>query len=552
LLKPGGQCGIVIPSGIYTDLGSKQLREMLFGETRISGLFGFENRRMIFEGVDSRFKFVVLTFEKGGETETFPTAFMRYDVAELERFPRYGALDISVELIRQLAPDSISIMEFKNEVDVRIAQKMRKFPLLGEKLENTWNLVLGNEFHMTNDSALFKTKQGAGCLPLYEGKMIHQFMHTLTFPRYWVNEQEGRKALLGRTADTYQTLNYQEYRLGHRSIARSTDKRTMIATILPQNVFFGHSINANRNTLTSQELLLITSLLNSFVVDFSLRQRVSANLTMFYIYQLPVPRPAEQNIIYKMIIERAAKLICTTPEFQKLWEAIMPDTVWSLDVVAVEKDKRDVLRAEIDGLVAHLYELTAEEFSHILDTFPQVEKGVKEAALEAYNTFSATPEELLLFDLIQKGENNKVEFKVAACWNARRVRKDDTMKDNIVQEVAAFLNSREGGTVLIGIEDDGTVVGLEDDYRVANPDKGNRDGYQLFLADALKNSLIGNWSLFYNVSFGGVGGKVICKIDVAPATEAVYLRGGDFYIRDGNRKCKLSAHEADVYRRNRW
>ncbi len=40
LLRPGGECGIVIPSGIYTDLGTKQLREMLFGQTRISGLFG--------------------------------------------------------------------------------------------------------------------------------------------------------------------------------------------------------------------------------------------------------------------------------------------------------------------------------------------------------------------------------------------------------------------------------------------------------------------------------------------------------------------------------
>src|SRR5205085_3694370 len=61
LLRFGGQCGIVIPSGIYTDLGSKQLRELLLGHTVVSGLFCFENRKAIFEAVDSRFKFVVLT-----------------------------------------------------------------------------------------------------------------------------------------------------------------------------------------------------------------------------------------------------------------------------------------------------------------------------------------------------------------------------------------------------------------------------------------------------------------------------------------------------------
>src|ERR1019366_8578358 len=183
-----------------------------------------------------------LTFEKGGQTETFPAAFMRHDATELERFPKYGALPLEVELIRQLAPDSISIMEFKNTTDVRIAQKMQKFPLLGENIKNTWNLVLGNEFHMTNDSSLFRTTQDDGCLPLYEGKMMHQFTHKWTAqPRYWVQETEGRAALLGRKTDTGQKLCYQDYRLGFRDIARNTDKRTLISTIIPP-AFHGNKV----------------------------------------------------------------------------------------------------------------------------------------------------------------------------------------------------------------------------------------------------------------------------------------------------------------------
>jgi hypothetical protein len=148
---------------------------MLFGETRVTGLFGFENRKTIFEGVDSRFKFVVLSFEKGSSTEQFPAAFMRQDVAELDRFPAHGGLPVSVELVRRLSPDSLSIMEFKSDTDVRIAEKMLRFPLLAEKLEGVWNLSLTREFDMTNDSHIFRTEPGAGRLPLYEGKMIHQF-----------------------------------------------------------------------------------------------------------------------------------------------------------------------------------------------------------------------------------------------------------------------------------------------------------------------------------------------------------------------------------------
>ena len=104
---------MVIPSGIYTDLGAKQLREMLFNETKVTGLFCFENRT-IFEGVHRSYKFVVLTYEKGGQTQKFPAAFMRHDVEELERFPRVGALEMSVELIRRLSPDSLSVMELRD------------------------------------------------------------------------------------------------------------------------------------------------------------------------------------------------------------------------------------------------------------------------------------------------------------------------------------------------------------------------------------------------------------------------------------------------------
>ena len=145
-----------------------------------------------------------------------------------------------------------------------------------------------------------------------------------------------------------------------------------------------------------------------------------------------------------------------------------------------------------------------------------------------------------------------MEFKEAACWNARLNRKDDSMRDNVIQEVAAFLNSRHGGIVLIGVEDDGTVLGLNEDFKAANPQKQNRDGYQLFLLDTLKNNLSDNWSQFYKISFGMLQGKDVCRLDIAPATEPVYMKGGDFYIREGNRKRRLTPQETVAYIKQRW
>ncbi len=561
LLREGGECGIVIPSGIYTDLGAKQLREMLFSQTQVTGLFCFENSKAIFENVHRSYKIVVLTCEKGGQTQTFPTAFMRHDVKELERFPRVGALDMSVELIRKLSPDSLSVMEFKSEVDVGIAQKLLNFPLLREKLADTWNVFLTREFDMTNDSSLFRTEPGPGRLPLYEGKMIHQFTHQWSKPRYWVDEKEGRSAILGRKAGSGQKLDYQNYRLGYRAIGRTTDQRALIVTVFPFKSFAGNSLIISRRfslengnaIIDDRQTLFLTSVMNSFIADYFIGQKISANLNMFYIYQLPVPRLIEQDIFFRMIVERAAKLICTTSEFQELWESIMIDTVWSTSVAAIDATDRAKLRAELDGIIAHLYGLNEEEFSHILDTFPLVEQQIKDTALDAYRTFDLGPDDLHLAELISKGENDRVEFKMAACCNPFTKTKDNSMKDKVVQAVAAFLN-KEGGKVLIGVEDNGTIVGLEDDYKVAHAQQSrqNSDGYQLFLSNTLSDDLGKECTVFYKITFHSIGGKDVCCIDVQPSTEPVYVRNSKFYVRHGNGKLDMNMKEANAYIKQHW
>jgi len=381
LLRKGGYCGIVIPSGIYTDLGAKQLREMLFGEARVTGLFCFENRKEIFEGVHRSYKFLVLAFERGGVTKSFPAAFMRHDVAELERFPQEGAIPIAVDLIRRLSPDSLSVMEFKNPMDVSIAEKMLKFPLLGEEIPGKWNLRLTAEFHMTNDSHLFKTEPAKGRLLLYEGKMIWQFDHRYSEPRFWVDEKQGRKALLGRDEDKGQILDYQQYRVGFRSAGENTNERNFISAIIPKSNFCGNSIISSVGIHDSRLLLFLCASFNSLVLDYSLRLKISRNLNMFYIYQLPVPRLTESDAAFGPVVRRAVRLICTTPEFDDLAKEI---GLKSHKAGATEAAERARLRAELDGLVAHLYGLTEEEFAYILTTFPLVAQSVKDAALNAY------------------------------------------------------------------------------------------------------------------------------------------------------------------------
>ncbi|MDH6104983.1 putative DNA binding domain-containing protein [Anabaenopsis tanganyikae CS-531] len=570
LLRKGGECGIIIPSGIYTDLGTKQLREMLFTQTKIDAVFGLSNERFIFEGVDHRFKFCLLTFEKGGVTNSFRSAF-RIDpreavrVNEIELFLQNHDehIQISVPLIRRLSPDSLSVMEFKKEVDINIAEKMLKFPLLGEKINGKWNLRLTREFDMTNDSKLFQQQPGKGKLPLYEGKMIHQFTHLYAQPRYWVDEQKGRKALLGKNGiDEGQDLDYQTYRLGFRSVASSTNERSLISSIVPQSVFCGNSLLVSQIysedyqvAINNQEMLFGITIFNSFVIDYCLRQKVTTNLNMFFVYQLPVPRLTEGDKYFNDIVQRTAKLICTTPEFDELAQEVGLE---SHKNGVTNETERAQLRAELDGIIAHVYGLTEAEFSYILTTFPIVPEPVKQAALEAYRTFAPLTGDAEIIELIQQGEGAKIEFKSTSRWNLRDNKQDKAMEHEIVKTVAAFLNA-DGGTLLIGVNDDGEPLGLTNDYQTLR--KQNNDGYMLFLNNDLLLREIGKDSgTLFQITFHQVSGQDVCRVIVKPSPKPVYVKVKDnsgreeevFYLRSNNSSVKLSTKEAVEYSKNRF
>jgi hypothetical protein len=398
LLRADGECGIVIPSGIYTDLGAKGLRDLLFGQTRITGLFCFENRNEIFEGVHRSFKFVVLTFQKGRETLRFPTAFMRHDVAELARFPQIGAQWLSVELIRKISPDSLSVPEFKCQIDLDIAAKLQLFPLLANSVQG-WGLDLyGEELNMTRSAKFFKTV--ATPFPVFEGGMIWHFDSNYSKPRYWVDERELRDEFLEKrrkrvgmgSAPANMRNDYEVCRLAIRKIASNTNERTLISAVIPANGFAGNSLTVNfpfQNDLSkynelaisNDELVVLAGILNSFVADYTLRSRMTTNLNLFYLYQLPIPHINGESPMFKKILNRGARLTCISTEFGSLAREV---GLSSHKQGVTDPAERARLRAELDGLVAHLYGLSETEFAHVLTTFPLVPEPVKIAALNAY------------------------------------------------------------------------------------------------------------------------------------------------------------------------
>ncbi|MBI1879182.1 MAG: hypothetical protein HYR94_13340 [Chloroflexi bacterium] len=386
LLKHGGRLGFVIPSGIYTDLGTKELREMLLNEGQIEYLYGLANVRGFFPEVDSRFKFTFLGMQKGGQTEKFRALFLlshaEWPMLTKERDASAILADVitdenrifemTAKLIRRFSPDSLSLMEFKSKQDYQIAEKIYgDWPLMGEQVEGVWNPRLTAELHMTDARSLFTQSQSN--LPLYEGKMFHQFDAYYAEPRFWVNEREGRKYILGRKNDEGQKMGYQRPRLAFRDIARSTDERTLITAILPPNAFAGNTAILETQTQNA-EMLFLLAILNSFCEDYIIRHKVSTHVSIFYAYQLPLPRLTAGNPYFEAIVARAAALTCTRPEFAGLWQEVIGgrDLSGTLRENLTGLAERQTLRDELDALVAHLYGLSRADFEHILGTFPLV------------------------------------------------------------------------------------------------------------------------------------------------------------------------------------
>jgi hypothetical protein len=146
--------------------------------------------------------------------------------------------------------------------------------------------------------------------------------------------------------------------------------------------------------------------------------------------------------------------------------------------------------------------------------------------------------------LLQAGEGERLEFKASARWDYQKCSVNRDLETTIVRSIAGFLNS-EGGTLLIGVADDGRVLGLEPDYCTLRG-KG-RDACERFLLDQAGQRLGADVCAWLHVHFHEVEGKDVCRVTVEPALHPVFLRdgrGSHLFVRAGNATRELDAEEA--------
>ncbi len=154
LLRQGGRLGLIVPSGLYSDHGTRALRELFLEQCRWEWLFGFENREKIFD-IHRSYKFGPVIVEKGGRTEAIRTAFMRRRLEDWEEAGKH-ATPYSRGRVAQFSPKSKAILEIQSKRDLEILEKIyANSVLLGDDGPDGWGIKYATEFHMTNDSKLF-------------------------------------------------------------------------------------------------------------------------------------------------------------------------------------------------------------------------------------------------------------------------------------------------------------------------------------------------------------------------------------------------------------
>lgn len=153
---------------------------------------------------------------------------------------------------------------------------------------------------------------------------------------------------------------------------------------------------------------------------------------------------------------------------------------------------------------------------------------------------------------INSGESSEIEFKSSLRWDVREKKVNKKLQKIIAKTIAGFLNSN-GGALLIGVNDNGSIYGIENDIATLN--RKDQDGFEQYLIQLIENYLKAVFTHYLQINFMEKENKTVCIIEVKPSDEPVYLRDKntkEFYIRAGNTTRPLDVEDAMKYIKIHW
>lgn len=158
-------------------------------------------------------------------------------------------------------------------------------------------------------------------------------------------------------------------------------------------------------------------------------------------------------------------------------------------------------------------------------------------------------EEERIKSLIYQGENARTEFKQTFQYCLRELKKADYIETAALKTIAAFLNSK-GGSLLVGVADDGQVIGI--DFELKKYHQRSSDKFLLHLKDKIKSRIGMTPFSFLNINLTVIEGKTVLVIDCQPSDQEVFVDNKDFYVRTSPATEKLEGRQFTNYIRTRF
>lgn len=203
---------------------------------------------------------------------------------------------------------------------------------------------------------------------------------------------------------------------------------------------------------------------------------------------------------------------------------------------------------KVEDVIQEIVETNFDLYKRITDD-PAFGETLKNSLFDQYLRGRRNAEEL-----IKRGESKTLEFKSTLRWSLKEDRRDDKgVTHAALKTIAAFLNT-DGGDLLIGVGDDGSIVGIERD-QLENDDK-----FMRHLAQVVRNGMGDRAGTCIDPKTQIVQGKTVCVVSCQHSPEPVFLKwkgieatpDGDFFVRSGPGTVRLPPDSTKEYIRTRF
>ncbi len=157
-----------------------------------------------------------------------------------------------------------------------------------------------------------------------------------------------------------------------------------------------------------------------------------------------------------------------------------------------------------------------------------------------------------IVSIIAQGESGRLEFKSTFRWDIKQNGVNKGLEGAVLKTIAAFMNSK-GGSLLIGVDDEGHPLGLEKDFETLKTK--NRDGFEVALMTAIATKLGTPQCSRVTILFHSIENQDICHVLVSKSQKAVFLEAGKetkFFLRAGAGTKELNVKEAAEYISDHW